>query len=372
MTDSLKSTPLADLHRELGARMVPFAGYEMPVQYPTGIISEHLHTREHAGLFDVSHMGQFSVSGPGVTEALETLLPLDLQNLAKGAHCYGLLTNEEGGIRDDLIITRRSQDHFDLVVNAACKDADFAYLCSMLSNDITLIRHDHLALLALQGPEAAAVIKELAPAAVHRGFMAGVETELQGIPCYISRTGYTGEDGFEISVDGKQAETLARMMLADPRVKPIGLGARDSLRLEAGLCLYGHDMNETTTPAQSSLGWAIAKIRRVGGEREGRFPGSDIILAEMQAGAESRRVGFLVEGRVPVREGAPIYLADKQVGQVTSGGFAPSLQRSVVMARVKVDALNAGQALTAEVRGKRIGLEAAKLPFVAHRYYRGE
>ena len=372
MTENLKSTPLADLHRELGARMVPFAGYEMPVQYPTGIISEHLHTREASGLFDVSHMGQFSVFGPNVTEALEAILPLDLQNLKKGDHCYGLLTNDAGGIRDDLIITRRSENSFDMVVNAACKEADFAYLRSQLSNDIELVNKDNLALLALQGPQAAAVIQELAPAAIHRGFMAGVDTEMQGIPCYISRSGYTGEDGFEISVDARQAETMARMILADPRVKPIGLGARDSLRLEAGLCLYGHDMNEDTTPAQASLGWSISKVRRTGGEREGGFPGSEKILAEMQAGAEIRRAGFLVVGRVPVREGASIFLADDCVGQVTSGGFAPSLQRAVLMARVKVSALNSGQTLEAEVRGKRITLEASRLPFVSHRYYRGE
>ncbi|MFZ5957193.1 glycine cleavage system aminomethyltransferase GcvT [Pseudomonas knackmussii] len=369
---SLAKTPLYDLHLELGAKMVPFAGYEMPVQYPLGVLKEHLHTRAQAGLFDVSHMGQLRLRGDGAAAALERLVPVDILDLPVGQQRYAMFTNEEGGILDDLMVANAG-DHLFLVVNAACKDQDLAHLRAHLGDacEIESLFDSH-ALLALQGPAAAEVLGRLAPAVKALTFMQVTSVELLGVTCNVSRSGYTGEDGYEISVPADHAEALARALLAEPEVQPIGLGARDSLRLEAGLCLYGHDMDTETTPVQASLVWAISKARRADGERAGGFPGAERIFAQQREGVAGKRVGLLPQERVPVREGAEIVDADGVViGKVSSGGFGPSLGAPVAMGYVASTHAALDSEVFAMVRGKRVPMKVARTPFVPQRYYRG-
>ncbi|MEX2630786.1 MAG: glycine cleavage system aminomethyltransferase GcvT [Tistlia sp.] len=364
--DGLARTPLHDLHRALGARLVPFAGYEMPVQYPAGILKEHLQCRERAALFDVSHMGQVRLSGAGAAEALERLAPLDAQGLPEGRTRYSFFTNEAGGILDDFMTTRVGDDLL-LVVNAACKAADLAHLQRALPAGARCALLEDRALLALQGPQAAAVLQRLAPAVADLRFMDSAELELAGVNARLSRSGYTGEDGFEISLPAEAAGAFAERLLAEPEVEPAGLGARDSLRLEAGLCLYGHDIDETTTPVEAGLAWAIGKRRRA----EGGFAGADTILRQLAEGPPSKRVGLLPEGRAPLREGLEILDGDgRKVGRITSGGFAPSLGRPVAMGYVAPGLAEAGTALAAELRGKPVALATAPLPFVKHGYKR--
>jgi aminomethyltransferase len=366
----LSRTPLYDLHLELGARMVPFAGYEMPVQYPTGVLKEHTHTRTQAGLFDVSHMGQVRLSGAGAAAALESLVPVDIVDLPPGLQRYAVFTNEQGGILDDLMVSNAG-DHLFLVVNAACKEQDLAHLRQHLSGRCQVEELDR-ALLALQGPAAAAVIARLAPQTAAMIFMQTAMVTLAGAECMISRSGYTGEDGFEISVPAQQAEQLARLLLAQPEVAAIGLGARDSLRLEAGLCLYGHDMDSGTTPVEASLGWALSKARRAGGIRAGGYPGADVIQRQFAEGVQRKRVGLLVKDRMPVREGAELVDAEgRAVGKVTSGGFGPTVGAPVAMGYVTTGLATPGTALQAIVRGKPVPVEVAKTPFTPQRYYRG-
>ncbi|WP_299974979.1 glycine cleavage system aminomethyltransferase GcvT [uncultured Pseudoteredinibacter sp.] len=370
MTEELK-TPLYDLHVELGAKMVPFAGYSMPVQYPLGIKGEHLHCRDQVGLFDVSHMGQLIIRGANVASALEKLIPVDLEALKPNQQTYAVLTSESGGILDDLIICKWDEETFFLVVNAACKEQDIAHLQSHLKGFEFEILEDQ-ALLAVQGLKAAALMQELAPQACELTFMNGCHSEIDGMPIYITRSGYTGEDGFEISVANGQAEKLARLLLSYQQVEAIGLGARDSLRLEAGLCLYGHDMNTETSPIEASLIWSISKNRRSGGDKEAGFLGSARILNDIAEGVSRKRVGFLVEGRVPVREGAGIFDAEgNQVGEVTSGGFGPSINAPLAMGYVPASLAKTDTKLIARVRNKDIPITVAKTPFVPQRYFRG-
>lgn len=370
-TQPLSRTPLHDLHVGLGARMVPFAGYEMPVQYPTGVLKEHIHTRTRAGLFDVSHMGQVRLSGTGAAAALETLVPVDVIDLPVNQQRYAVFTNEQGGILDDLMVSNAG-DHLFLVVNAACKAQDVAHLRKHLEGKCEIEELTDRALLALQGPEAAAVLARLAPATANMVFMNTGTVELAGAQCMISRSGYTGEDGFEISIPAGKAEEVARLLLAQPEVAPIGLGARDSLRLEAGLCLYGHDMDATVTPVEASLAWSLSKLRRAEGARAGGYPGADVIARQLAAGVERKRVGFLVRDRMPVREGAELVDGEgRTVGRVTSGGFAPTLGAPVAMGYVSPALAVPGTALQAIVRGKPVPVEVAKTPFVAQRYHRG-
>ncbi len=366
----LARTPLYDLHLELGARMVPFAGYEMPVQYK-GIIEEHRHTRVAAGLFDVSHMGQVRLDGDGAAQALETLVPVDIVDLAAGCQRYALFTNAEGGILDDLMVTNAG-DHLFVVVNAACKTQDIAHMRGNIGGQCEITEVSDRALLALQGPAAGAVMARLAPETAEMVFMTARPVKLVGAQCFVTRSGYTGEDGFEISVPASKADQLARRLVSEEEVAAIGLGARDSLRLEAGLCLYGHDIDETTTPIQAGLSWAIQKVRRRGGERPLGYPGADIVDSEMQNGPPRRRVGLRPEGRAPVREGAEITdEAGKTVGIVTSGGFGPTVEAPVAMGYVEAEMAAAGTRLNAMVRGKALPVTVARMPFVEQRYYRG-
>jgi aminomethyltransferase len=375
-TEPLK-TPLHALHLALGARMTPFAGYDMPVQYPLGIMKEHLHTRTKAGLFDVSHMGQVilrpkSENLPDAALALERLVPVDVLGLAEGRQRYALFTNEAGGILDDLMITNRG-DHLFLVVNASCKDADEAHMRAHLSDVCEIERLDDRALLALQGPHAGAVLTSLAPESAEMRFMDVRDLTLAGAECIVSRSGYSGEDGFEISVPNDHAEALAKALIAHEAVEPIGLGARDSLRLEAGLCLYGNDLDTTTTPVEASLVWAIQKTRRTSGARAGGFPGADRILDELINGASRSRVGILPDGRAPVRGGAELFAAEDAadpIGIVTSGAFGPSLDRPMAMGYVPSAQAAIGTRLFAEVRGKRLPLRVADMPFVKPNYRR--
>ncbi len=364
-TETLSILALDAWHRAKGARMVPFAGYSMPVQYE-GVLAEHLWTRQHAGLFDVSHMGQLTFSGEGVDAALETLMPGDLKILKDGRLRYSMLLDESGGIIDDLMATRRG-DHFYVVVNGATKAGDIADFERRLPAGITL---DHLtgqSLLALQGPEAAAVLDALAPGVAELAFMQGGAFTLAGTDAWISRSGYTGEDGFEISVPSSAVEAVADLLTADDRVKPIGLGARDSLRLEAGLPLYGHDLDTDTTPVMADLGFAIGKRRR----EEGGFAGAERILAELANGPVAKRVGLAVEGRQPVREGAMVLDAEgNEVGKVTSGTFSPVLQRPIAMAYVPAAMADIGSAVTLGQRGKLFQAEVVPMPFVPHQYFR--
>ncbi|WP_311948034.1 glycine cleavage system aminomethyltransferase GcvT [Halomonas piscis] len=366
-----KHTPLYDLHCELGAKMAPFAGYEMPVQYPLGVKKEHEHTRARCGLFDVSHMGQFTVAGDDVAEALETLMPANLVDLAPGAQRYGIFTNNEGGILDDLMLVN-AEDHFYLVVNAACKDQDLAHLRATLGETHTIESLDR-GLLALQGPDASAVMARLCPAACELLFMQHARFDIDGEEVWISRCGYTGEDGFELSTRAEATDAMARRLLAEPEVEAIGLGARDSLRLEAGLCLYGNDMTTETTPVEAGLIWAVSKPRRRGGERPGGFPGADVILHQVDArDHERKRVGLVAEGKAPVREGA-VLVDDEahEIGVVTSGVFGPSVGRPIAMGYVNRDFEAPDSRVFALVRGKKRAMIVTKMPFVAPGHYRG-
>ena len=367
----LLTTPLHALHIELGAKMVPFGGYDMPVQYATGILAEHKHTRAAAGLFDVSHMGQVVLSGPGADAALETLVPVDIVDLAVGKQRYALFTNEQGGILDDLMVTRRANDLF-LVVNAACKTQDIAHLQARIGHLCTVTPLPDQALLALQGPEAVTALARLNDGVRQLVFMTGGHFSLDGIECFVTRSGYTGEDGFEISVPAAHAEQLARALLAQPEVKPIGLGARDTLRLEAGLCLYGHDIDTTTTPVEGALTWAIQKVRRAGGARAGGYPGASIIDQQLAEGATRKRVGLISTERMPVREGAKVVDASgAEIGVVTSGSLGPSLNQPVALAYVAAAQAAVGTAVFALVRDKKVPMTVASTPFVPNRYYRG-
>lgn len=364
----LRKTPLHALHLELGAKMVPFAGYEMPVQYRPGVMKEHLHTRAAAGLFDVSHMGQVILrheSGrAAVAEALEALVPADLLGLGEMRQRYGFFTNDAGGILDDLMIANRG-DHLLLVVNAACKTADIAHMRAGLPG-IDVDERTERALLALQGPEAEAVLGAILPEAARMRFMdVGVFPSDYG-ELWVSRSGYTGEDGFEVSVTAERAEALARALLSHDAVEPIGLGARDSLRLEAGLCLYGNDIDTSTDPVEAGLGWAIQKVRRTGGEREGGFPGADRILRQLQDGPARRRVGLSPEGRAPMRDGTPLFASaegGEPVGVITSGAFGPSVGAPIAMGYVPTGLAAPDTVLWGEVRGRRMAARVAKLPF---------
>ncbi len=367
---ALARTPLYDLHREAGARLVPFAGYEMPVQF-AGIIAEHRHTRAHAGLFDVSHMGQVRLTGAGAADALESLVPADIVELAPGRQRYALFTNDSGGILDDLMVTNAG-DHLLLVVNAACKHEDLAHLRRHLGTRCEIDELGEHALLALQGPQAVEALARLAPAVRELSFMQSSAVEVSGAACYVSRSGYTGEDGFELSVPAEHAERLARELLAQPEVAPVGLGARDSLRLEAGLCLYGHDIDTTTTPVEAGLHWAISKTRRRDGARAGGFPGAERILAQTRDNVSRRRVGIRPTGRAPVREGAELIDAEgRRVGIVTSGTFGATVGGPIAMGYVHSTHAHDGTALEAIVRGKPLPVTIAPLPFVQHRYHRG-
>ena len=372
-SETLAKTPLHALHLELGARMVPFAGYDMPVQYPLGVMKEHLHTREQAGLFDVSHMGQIILRGAGAAKALETLVPVDIIDLPVGMQRYAMFTDENGGILDDLMVANLGDDTLFLVVNAGCKDQDLAHLQKHIGSQCEIeVLFEARALLALQGPKAVDVLARLAPEVAQMIFMQFAPVRLLGVDCYVSRSGYTGEDGYEISVPAEHAETLARSLLAETEVEAIGLGARDSLRLEAGLCLYGHDMSTSVTPIEASLLWAMSKPRRADGARAGGFPGAARIFAQQQAGVASKRVGLLPQERVPVREGAEIVDADGNViGSVSSGGFGPTLAAPVAMGYVQSSHIALDTEVWAMVRGKRVAMKVAKTPFVPQRYYRG-
>ncbi|AQU88115.1 glycine cleavage system protein T [Komagataeibacter nataicola] len=377
MTQPLLRTPLYDLHIKLGARMVPFAGYDMPVQYPAGVMAEHLHTRGKAGLFDVSHMGQVRIrprSGNLVdaAHALEALVPADIVALRPGRQRYAVFTTADGGISDDLMVTNMS-DWLLLVVNAACKEADFAHVHKALNETCTVERLDGRALIALQGPAAEAALAALNPAAAAMRFMDVAEMDLAGVPCIVSRSGYTGEDGYEIGMANEGAETVARALLAQPDVAPAGLGARDSLRLEAGLCLYGADIDLTTTPVEGALEWSIQKSRRPGGARAGGYPGAQVVADQLADGTTRRRVGLRAEGRAPVRGGAELF-ADEAgqvpAGHVTSGAFGPSVGGPVAMGYVAADHAAVGTRLFASVRGRLLPVAVVGLPFVAATFRR--
>ncbi len=367
----LRRTPLYQLHRDSGARFAAFAGYDMPVQYPGGILSEHQHTRRAAGLFDVSHMGQLTLSGGGAAAALEALMPIDVIDLPAGRQRYGLLTNASGGILDDLMVTNLG-DRLFLVVNGACKAADIAHLRANLTGSCVLKVLEDRALLALQGPAAARVLGRLAPRATRQAFMTAAEVELGGVGCLVSRSGYTGEDGFEISLPAAASEAVARRLLAEDEVALIGLGARDSLRLEAGLCLYGADLDEDTTPVEAGLAWALSKARRADGARPGGYPGAEVILAQLANGPPSWRVGLKPDGRAPVRGGtALVDDTGRTVGSVTSGGYGPTVGAPVAMGYVEAALARDGTVLTALVRGKPQPVQVTRLPFVKHNYFRG-
>ncbi|MGI9152584.1 MAG: glycine cleavage system aminomethyltransferase GcvT [Rubrivivax sp.] len=367
----LAHTPLHALHLELGARMVPFAGYDMPVQYPAGIVAEHTACRTGAALFDVSHMGQLLLEGPDAAVALETLVPVDVQGLAVNKQRYAFFTNDAGGILDDLMITRREHDLM-LVVNAACKEADTAHLQQHIGARCRITPLPDRALLALQGPLAVEALARLAPGVRALTFMTGGAFTLEGAECYLTRSGYTGEDGFEISVPAEAAERLARALLAQPEVQPAGLGARDTLRLEAGLCLYGHDIDTTTTAVEAGLTWAIQKVRRAGGDRAGGYPGAAVVDAQLANGPARKRVGLVGLERVPVREGAPLVSADgRAVGRVTSGTVGPTVKQPIAMAWLETALAAPGTEVFAEVRGKRVPMRVAAMPFAPHRYHRG-
>ncbi len=371
---ALRTTPLNALHTELGARMVPFAGYSMPVQYPAGLMAEHLHTRQAAGLFDVSHMGQLRLVGPDAAAAFETLMPVDVVDLAVGKQRYGLLLSDEGTILDDLMFFRVAADELFVIVNGACKAADIAHIQSRIGQRCDVIPLPDRGLLALQGPQAAAVLARLAPGVEKLVFMTGGNFTMAGAQCFVTRSGYTGEDGFEISVPGAQAEALARALLAEPEVKPVGLGARNSLRLEAGLCLYGNDIDTSTTPSEAGLNWAIQKVRRTGGARAGGFPGADKILAQVDnpASLTRKRVGLVALERVPVREGVALHSeAGEQIGEVTSGLLGPTVNEPVAMGYVAPAFAAVGTRMNAMVRGKAVPMEVRAMPFVPANYYRG-
>ena len=367
--------PLEALHVELGAKMVPFAGYSMPVQYGLGVMKEHQHTRAAAGLFDVSHMGQVILRGPdyaAVALAFEALVPVDVAGLGVNRQRYGYFTNDAGGIEDDLMLANRG-DHLFVVINAACKSADIALMRAGLPSGITLEVIEDRALLALQGPLAEDVLATLNPAARTMRFMDVATMDLAGAECWVSRSGYTGEDGYEISVPNDAADSLARALLADARVEAIGLGARDSLRLEAGLCLYGHDIDAQTSPIEAGLGWAIQKVRRRVGARAGGFPGADRILSELDGTAPRARVGLLPEGRAPMREGVELFATETggtPIGRVTSGGFGPTVGAPVAMGLIARDHAATGTRLYGDVRGKRLPVTVVALPFTPANFKR--
>jgi len=373
----LKRTPLHALHVSLGAKMVPFAGYEMPVQFAEGVLREHLHTRASVGLFDVSHMGQIALRAKSgrVEDAalsLERLVPQDIVVVAPGRQRYAQFTNEDGGILDDLMVANFG-DHLFLVVNAACKDADEAHLREKLSDVCVIEPLADRALLALQGPRAETVLAKYSAGVPAMKFMDAGARKVASFDCFVSRSGYTGEDGFEISVPAEHAEQLATLFLTDSDVLPIGLGARDSLRLEAGLCLYGHDIDPTTTPVEGALEWSIQRSRRAGGARAGGFPGAARVLQQLGRGAPRRRVGLKPEGRAPVREGAPLFAdstSSTRIGAVTSGGFGPSLNSPVAMGYLPIALASIGTQVFAEVRGQRLPLRVAATPFVPNTYKR--
>ncbi len=382
LTDLLK-TPLHALHLELGARMVPFAGYSMPVQYPAGLMAEHKHTRSAAGLFDISHMGQLRLIGPDAAAALETLMPVDVIGLAPGKQRYGLLLNDAGGILDDLMFFNEGHDALFMIVNGACKAADIAHIRAHIGARCEMQPLPDHALLALQGPQAAAALARLSPGIERFVFMTGGAVRIGGIPAFATRSGYTGEDGFEISVRAEDAQALARLLLAQPEVRPIGLGARNSLRLEAGLCLYGNDIDESTTPVEAALTWAIQKVRRAGGARAGGFPGATKIIAQLAASTRTagvfdhetlrrKRVGLVALERVPVRDGSMLQSFEGvDIGQVTSGLLAPTADRPIAMAYVALAYAEPGTRMQAMVRGKPVPMEVTTLPFVTQRYWRG-
>lgn len=375
-TAALKKTPLHALHLQLGARMVPFAGYDMPVQYPAGVMKEHLHTRTEAGLFDVSHMGQVIVKAKSgsyedAALALESLVPVDFLGLAEGRQRYGFFTDDSGCILDDLMIAHLD-DHLFVVVNASCKEADLAHLQAHIGDrcDIKLLNR---ALIALQGPRAVEVLAELWADVAAMKFMDVRHCRLHDVSCLVSRSGYSGEDGFEISIPADKAEDVTMRLLEHPDVQAIGLGARDSLRLEAGLCLYGNDIDTTTSPVEAALEWAMQKARRTGGARAGGFPGSGRILSELENGAARRRVGLKPEGKAPVRGHAKLYAdaeGKAEIGEVTSGGFGPSVEGPVAMGYVPVSHAAAGTLVYAEVRGKYLPITVSALPFVTPTYKR--
>jgi aminomethyltransferase len=365
--DTLRTTPLDALHRELGARMVPFAGYAMPVHYPAGILAEHLHCRAQAALFDVSHMGQGSLHGAGAAAALEQLVPGDMAALKPLRQRYTILTTETGGILDDLMVANLGGDRLFLVVNASRKDIDFPHIAAALPSHVRLERHDDRALLALQGPAAVTVMSRLGPDAAALPFMGVAPVTIAGVACLASRSGYTGEDGFEISVPAEAAERFARSLLAEPEVMPAGLGARDSLRLEAGLCLYGNDIDETTNPVEAALTWVIGKRRKL----EWNFLGASPIRDMLDAGPTRLRVGIRPDGRAPARDGTEIVAADKAViGKITSGSFGPTLGAPVAMGYVPRTLAADGMSLDLMIRGKQLPARVAATPFVPHRYVR--
>ena len=363
-------TPLHALHEELGARMVRFAGYRMPVQYPQGLVAEHRHTREQASLFDVSHMGQISVSGPSAAAALEQILPIDVMDLGLNRQRYALLLAENGGILDDLMVVNRGQNYL-LIVNANCKHEDLDWIQSHIGHECTVQALPDMALLALQGPQAGAVLQRPVPATSLLSFMQGTPFDFKDARGYITRSGYTGEDGFEISLPASHIEAFARWVLKQPGVQPAGLGARNTLRLEAGLCLYGTDMDATTTPTQAALNWSIPKVRRTGGQRAAGFIGADVVLPQIEGSApvDTVRVGLHAMERVPVRDGTPLHIPDgAAIGYVTSGSLAPTLDRPIAMGYVPPAHAQIGTRIDALVRGKPVAMEVVPLPFVGTRY----
>ena len=375
----LLRVPLNDLHVSLGARMVPFAGYSMPVQYPAGLMAEHLHTRTAAGLFDVSHMGQLRLVGPDAAAAFETLMPVDVIDLAEGKQRYGLLLNDEGGVIDDLMFFNKGPGDLFVIVNGACKVADIAHIEAQIGHRCQVIPMPEMALLALQGPQAVTVLSRLAPGVEKLVFMTGghfkVDTGTQIIHVFLTRSGYTGEDGFEISVHESDVEALARTLLAQPEVKPIGLGARNSLRLEAGLCLYGNDIDTTTTPVEAGLNWALQKVRRADGARAGGFPGATKILAQLAGGTGAitrKRVGLRALERIPVRDHTELQdLTGQRIGEVTSGLLGPTIDQPIAMGYVPPEFTALGTQINAVVRGKLVPMEVVAMPFVPTHYFRG-
>ena len=368
----IRTTSLYQMHLDAGAKMVPFAGYEMPVSYPLGIKKEHIHTREKAGLFDVSHMGQIRLVGKNAKRALESLVPVDIIDLPLMKLRYALFTNKDGGVMDDLMVTSLGDEDLFLVVNAACKEADFEHLLNTIGVECKVEFLEDVALLALQGPKAHEVLAEIAPSTSEMTFMTAKQLVINGIDCFITRSGYTGEDGFEISLLAKDAEELAKLLLSNVEVEWVGLGARDSLRLEAGLSLYGHELDNDHSPVESSLNWALSKVRRTGGEREGNYLGDNIIMTHLNEGSESKIVGLQPEGKMPVRDG--VLIEDElgnEAGQVTSGGFGPSINRPIAIARIKKNYIENQSKLFALVRDKKIAVEIVKLPFIKQNYYRG-
>ena len=387
---TLLKTPLHDLHVSLGARMVPFAGYSMPVQYPSGLMAEHVHTRSGAGLFDVSHMGQLRLVGPDAAAAFETLMPVDVLDLPMGKLRYGLLLNDEGGVIDDLMFIKRdavngggNSGDILVIVNGACKLADIAHIQARIGMRCDVTPLPQMALLALQGPQAITVMQRLSPGIEKLVFMSGARVSIGGpaagssqhIECFVTRSGYTGEDGFEISVHEMQAEAVAHALLAQPEVKPIGLGARNSLRLEAGLCLYGNDIDNSTTPVEAQLNWAMQKVRRTGGARTGGFPGAPKVLAQLAGDPGTltrKRVGLVALERIPVRDHTELRdTAGNLIGEVTSGLLGPSIDKPVAMGYVNAQLAAPGTRVNAIVRGKPVPMEVAPMPFVPHRYFRG-